>query len=96
MLVFLDHAQDFANDGNAALVVAAENGAAVGAQNIAVEHRHDAFAGNHGIHVSGKQQRRSAGDVAGKMSDEIAYVAADLFSGVVDRKPSRRALPSRA
>src|SRR4030095_16630163 len=30
-------------------------------------------------------QRLSAGDVAGKMSDEIAYVAADPFARVVDR-----------
>ena len=55
--VFFDDPQNFADDRDAALVVAAEHGGAVGAQDIAVEDRHDAFAGNHRVHMRGKQQR---------------------------------------
>ena len=48
-----DHAQYFADDRHTALVVAAEDCLAVGAQDVTVEDRHDALAWYHGIHVRG-------------------------------------------
>ena len=82
--ILLYNPHDFADDRDAAFVVAAEHGGAVGAQDITVEDRYDAFAGDHRVHVSGKQQRLARRRVTGKLGDQIADVAADLRTGVID------------
>jgi hypothetical protein len=50
-MVFLDDAQNFTDDDDAAFVVAAEHCGAIGAQDISVNDRHDTFAGNYRVHV---------------------------------------------
>ncbi len=88
-MIFLDHLQGFADDGNAALVVAAEHGTAVGAQDISIANRFDAFTRHYGIHVRREEKRRGVRHVSRKVRDQVADVAADLFAGVVDK--NRRA-----
>ena len=67
--ILLHHPHHFADDRHAALVIAAEDGAAVRAQNIAVQYRHDTFTGDHRVHVRGQQERLSILGVPGKMGD---------------------------
>ena len=87
--VFLDNSHDFANDRDAAFVVAAEHGGTVGAQDVTFEDRYDAFAGDHCVHMRGQQQRLARRRVTGKLGEQIADVAADFLAGVIDR--NRRA-----
>jgi len=82
----------FADDRASRLVVAAEHGGAVGADDVAVDHRFHAFARNDGVHVSGQKERSHALAGAVEMADQIAAVAVDLVGGAVEAASKARAL----
>ena len=80
---FPNPADGFDDGDDSRLVVAAENGRAVGADDIAVNDRLDAFAGKDCVHVAAEHQRfRRFGSRQG--GDEVAGVAADFFAGIVE------------
>ncbi len=77
-----EHAHDLADDRATRLVVAAEHGRAVGADDVAFDDRLDAFSGDHGVHVRGEQERRG-GAGALHAREDVAGRAADDRTGVV-------------
>ena len=83
-------ADGFDDGDDSGLVVAAEDGRAVGADDIAVDNRLNALAGQNRVHVAAEHQRfcRFGSRQGG---DEVAGVAAHFFAGVVklDRKAER-------
>ncbi len=83
-IFFLDHAQHFTDDGDAALVVPAEHGATIALQDAAVQDWRHTFSWGYRVHVGGKQKRPRARRITAPMSDEIADVPANLLSGIVD------------
>ena len=83
-VLFLETANDFNDHSAARLVVAAEHGRFVGADDIAFDDRFDAFAGNDRVHMRAHHDRRSVRNGAGKARDYIAAVAADRTAGVVN------------
>ena len=80
----------FDDGGDPGFVVTTEDGRAVGADDIAVNDRLDAFTGKNCVHVAAEHQRfrRFASRQGG---DEVAGVAAHFFAGGVelDRKAER-------
>ncbi len=81
----------FADDCASRLVVAAKHGAAVGADNVAVDHRLHAFTRNDGVHVRAQKQRRDVLARGVEMADQVAAVAAYPFGGAVELTAKSRA-----
>src|SRR5438046_2966785 len=72
-------------DGDdARLVVAAEHRGAIGADDVAVDDAPDVAGRRHGVHVAAQEQRSDVRCRAGKTREQVAGVAADLVSRVVD------------
>ena len=84
--------QHLADDRASRLVVTAEHGSAVGADDVAVDHRLHAFARNDGVHVGAQKQRRHALASAVEMADQIAAVAVDFLGGAIEAAAKARAL----
>ncbi len=68
----------------AGLVVAAEDGRAVGADDVALDDGLDALAGDDRVHVRAHHDGVGACDGAGEARDDVAGVAADGRARVVD------------
>src|SRR5207249_8491663 len=83
------HAEDLADDRHARFVVAAEHGRAIAPHDVTVDDRLDALAGHHGVHVRGDEKRRRSRHGPGKESDQVAGVAADLLTRVVEEDTLR-------
>jgi hypothetical protein len=83
--------QHFADDRASGFVVAAEHGAAVGADDVAFDYGLYAFARNDSVHVRTQKERRHtlAGGI--EMADQIATVAVDLLGGVIEAAAQARA-----
>ena len=93
-----ERVQHLADDRQAGLVVAAEDGPAVAADDVALDDRAHAFTGDDGVHVRRQQQGRGACDRAVDAREEVAGFAADLRAGVVEPRlrPERVQLASQA
>src|SRR5262249_5199436 len=75
---------DRLEDGHdAGLVVTSQHGAAVGADDVAVDHEADLLRRSHGVHVGREQEGRRAGLGPGEAREEIAGLAANLLPAVV-------------
>jgi hypothetical protein len=82
-VLLLQAADGLDDDGAAGLVVAAEHGRAVRADDVALDDRLDALARDDRVHVGGHHDRLGPGDGAGEARDDVARVAAHLLPGVV-------------
>ena len=82
--VVAQHAQHLADDRAARLVVAAEDRRAVAADDVAVDDRLHALAGDDGVHVRREQQRRRRRAVPRTRASRLPGRAADLGAGVVE------------
>ncbi len=83
-VLLLKTANHFDDHSATALVVSAEDSRAIGADNVALDDRLDAFARDDRVHVRAHHDRRRARNRAGKPSDHVAAVAADFFASVVN------------
>ena len=77
-------ADGFEDDGDARLVVAAENGRAVSADDVALDDGLHALAGDDRVHVRAHHDGLGAGERAGEARDDVAGVAADLAPSAVN------------
>ena len=79
-LVFQDHAHGLQNAADAALVIAAQNGGAVGIDHAVADNGIDANAGDHGVHVGGEHDGLPLSRQAGK---DVEAVGAEGLAGAV-------------
>src|SRR6185503_15300622 len=83
-VLLLQAFDNFDDDDAAGFVIAAQDGRAVGANDVAFNDWLDAFAGDHGVHVRAHYDRFSALDRARKAGNNVAGISADLLTRVVD------------
>src|SRR5213080_4485997 len=83
-VLLLETANDFNDHGTATLVITTEHGRFIGANNVALDDWFDAFAGNDGVHVRAHHDRFSVRNRAREARNDVAGVAADFFSGVIN------------
>ena len=100
-------ADRFENGDDPRLVVAAEDGGAVGLDHVALRDGPDVLAGHHGVHVGAQQERRGRRCGSRNTGEDVAGVGADLAAGVVhfhlraerfqrgDETPGHRRLAAR-
>src|SRR5919198_441731 len=83
-VLLLQAADRLDDDGYPRLVVAAEHGRAVGADDVPLDDGLDTSAGDDRVHVGAHHDGLGVGDRAREARDDVAGVAADLLPGVVD------------
>src|SRR5262249_46924821 len=76
-------ADALADDRDARLVVTAEDGRAVGADDVTLDDGTDALAGHDGVHVRAEEERRHRG-VAGDVRDQVPHLAVYGARSVVE------------